>query len=187
MRVISGKNRGTKLVAPEGMTTRPTDDMLKENIFNLIGPIKPESSVLDLFAGSGQIGIEFLSRGAKSAVFVDNNIKAIKSIKQNLEKTKHTDESKVIKSSANSALSRLRGEKFDYIYLDPPYDEKNFLLEVFNIIDKSDIIKIGAEIIIETVKDFSISNVNIIKERVYGKRKVLIIGGNYDSSLSGEF
>ena len=84
MRVISGKNRGTKLVAPEGMTTRPTDDMLKENIFNLIGPIMPESSVLDLFAGSGQIGIEFLSRGAKSVVFVDNNIKAINSIKQNL-------------------------------------------------------------------------------------------------------
>ena len=118
---------------------------------------------------------------------MDNNIKAIKSIKQNLEKTKHTDEAKVIKSSANTALSRLRREKFDYIYLDPPYDEKNFLLEVFNIIDKSDIIKIGTEIIIETVKDFSISNVNIIKERVYGKRKVLIIGGNYDSSLSGEF
>lgn len=187
MRVISGKNRGTKLVAPEGITTRPTDDMLKENIFNLIGPIMPESNVLDLFAGSGQIGIEFLSRGAKSAVFVDNNIKAINSIKQNLEKTKHIEDAKVIKSNVNTVLSRLSGEKFDYIYLDPPYDDKKNLLEVFNIIEKSDIIKLSTEIIIETVKDFSISNVNIIKERVYGKRKVLIIGGNYDSSLSGEF
>lgn len=177
MRVISGEKRGTKLVAPEGFTTRPTDDRLKENIFNLLGPIKKDSCVLDLFAGSGQIGIEFLSRGASECIFIDKNIKAINSIKDNLIKTKYLEKSKIIKSNVKTALSRLESQKFDYIYIDPPYDDIKNLEEVFNIILKSDIINTSTIIIIETIKDFELPYSNILKERDYGKRKIFIVGG----------
>lgn len=177
MRVISGEKRGTKLIAPDGMVTRPTDDRLKENVFNLLGKIKSDSVVLDLFAGSGQIGIEFLSRGASQCFFVDKNIKAIKSIKDNLIKTKYLEKSKIIKSNVKTALSRLESQKFDYIYIDPPYDDIKNLTEVFNIILKSDIIKLSTIIIIETIKGFTLDYENILKEREYGKRKIFIVGG----------
>lgn len=177
MRVISGEKRGTKLTAPDGFTTRPTDDRLKENVFNLLGPIKRDSKVLDLFAGSGQIGIEFLSRGASECFFVDKNIKAINSIKENLEKTKYLEKSKIIKANVKTALTRLESQKFDYIYIDPPYDDIKNLKEVFNIILKSDIIDVSTIIIIETIKDFELEYSNILKERDYGKRKIFIVGG----------
>lgn len=184
MRVISGENRGTKLAAPPGLNTRPTDDRLKENIFNLIGIVEKDTKVLDLFAGSGQIGIEFLSRGSASCVFVDNNIKSVNCIKENIKKTRHVEQSIIMKSDVKNAISKLLGNKFDYIFLDPPYDNKKNLLEVFDIIHKSDIINDRTKIIIETVEDFQIKNANILKERVYGKRKILIIGGSNESDIS---
>ncbi|WP_296254583.1 16S rRNA (guanine(966)-N(2))-methyltransferase RsmD [uncultured Ezakiella sp.] len=186
MRVISGKHRGAKLSAPKGLTTRPTDDMLKENIFNLIGPIKNQSSVLDIFAGSGQIGIEFLSRGSSKVVFIDKNFKAIESINANLEKIKRGDQ-KVFKTDALRYIKSYHGAAFDYVYIDPPYDDKKLLFDVLEFLNKSDIIGNNTKIIIETVEDLneSFENYFVLKSRKYGKRKVIILEVENEGSLSG--
>lgn len=134
MRVISGKCRGTNLVAPEGMETRPTTDRIKETLFNMIAFDLPECQFLDLFSGSGGIGIESLSRGASHAVFVDQGDKAISCIRQNLEKTRLMQSATVMQCSAQQAISKLYGEgkQFDIIFMDPPYaiEELDELLEM---------------------------------------------------------
>lgn len=185
MRVISGKYRGLKLSAPKGLTTRPTDDMLKENIFNLIGPITRESKVLDLFAGSGQIGIEFISRGALEVVFIDKDYSAIKSIESNLNKIDF-DNYKIIKIDAFKYIKNYKGDAFDYIYIDPPYDDKENLKKILEFFNKSDIINSNTCIILETIKSYDekIYEYDIIKMRDYGKRKVIILKVNDESNLS---
>lgn len=123
MRVISGKCRGTHLAAPEGMETRPTTDRIKETLFNMIAFDLPECEFLDLFSGSGGIGIESLSRGAKRAVFVDQGEKALACIRGNLEKTRLTADAKVMGVNALDAIKLLGRNKevFDIIFMDPPY------------------------------------------------------------------
>lgn len=123
MRVISGKCRGTHLLAPEGMETRPTTDRIKETLFNMIAFDLPECEFLDLFSGSGGIGIESLSRGAKRAVFVDQGKKPLTCIKANLEKTRLNQDAEVMGMNVLDAVKTLgrRKEKFDIIFMDPPY------------------------------------------------------------------
>lgn len=123
MRVISGKARGHKLVAPEGLDTRPTTDRIKETLFNIIAPNIYECEFLDLFSGSGSIGIEALSRGAKKAVFVDNGKKALEAIEYNLNHTKLSDNAQIIRTEVLPAIKMLGSEnaKFDIIFMDPPY------------------------------------------------------------------
>ncbi len=122
MRVITGKARGVTLKTPEGMQTRPTTDRVKEAMFSIIHFDIPGAKVLDLFAGTGQLGIEALSRGAKSAVFVDAGEPACRLIRENLKRTRLESEGRVVKSDYLSYLSGCR-EKFDIILLDPPYAE----------------------------------------------------------------
>ena len=123
MRVISGKCRGTHLLAPEGMETRPTTDRIKETLFNMIAFDLPECEFLDLFSGSGGIGIESLSRGAKRAVFVDQGDKALACIRANLEKTRLNQDAEIMGMNALEAVKALgrRKSKFDIIFMDPPY------------------------------------------------------------------
>ena len=123
MRVISGTARGKKLVSLEGLNTRPTLDRVKEALFNIIQFNIADKNVLDLFAGSGAIGIEAISRGAKSATFCDNSIDAIKIIQTNIKNTRSTDKAIVLHKDYSLALKDLakKGNKFDIIYLDPPY------------------------------------------------------------------
>ena len=123
VRVISGKCRGTHLMAPEGMETRPTTDRIKETLFNMIAFDIPECQFLDLFSGSGAIGIESLSRGAKRAVFVDQGDKALACIKGNLEKTKLIGDAQVMGMNVLEAIKVLGRSKavFDIIFMDPPY------------------------------------------------------------------
>lgn len=124
-RVITGKYKGAVLMAPKGDNTRPTTDKVKESLFSMIQMDVPDARVLDLFAGTGQIGIESVSRGAKSAVMVDKAGSAIAMIKRNLEKIHaEKDEAfRVIKAPISSALETLgeEGAQFDIIFLDPPY------------------------------------------------------------------
>lgn len=126
MRVISGTAKGFKLKAPAGLETRPTTDRIKESLFNIIASEIYEINFLDLFSGSGSIGIEALSRGAEKAVFVDNSNESINIIKHNLEFTKLNNKSIIIKSDVYSAINRLNRDniKFDIIFMDPPYKEK---------------------------------------------------------------
>ena len=122
MRIITGRARGTRLVTLEGNNTRPTSERVKEAVFSMIQFDVEGRRVLDLFAGSGQMGLEALSRGALKATFVDNSKAAIGVIGQNVKKTHFEDESEVIFSSAEDYLRRVKGrEKFDLVFIDPPY------------------------------------------------------------------
>ena len=147
MRVISGKARGVQLKTPDGMTTRPTADRVKEALFSIIQFDIPAAKVLDLFGGTGQLGIEALSRGAKSAVFVDAGEPACRLIRENLRKTKLEADATVIRSDYLAYLRHCK-EKFDIIFLDPPYAEV-FLENALNCIAEIDILQSGGIIIAE--------------------------------------
>ena len=123
MRVISGKSRGCKLKAPEGLSTRPTTDRIKESLFNILAPDIYDCRFLDIFSGSGAIAIEALSRGAKEAVLIDSSDKAMAVIRENLTHTKLSDSAETMKSDVFSALKTLssKGRRFDIIFMDPPY------------------------------------------------------------------
>ena len=121
MRVITGSARGCRLKELEGMETRPTTDRVKEGLFNIIQFDIEGRKVLDLFAGTGQLGIECLSRGAASAVFVDRRADAVKLVRENLKATRLSDKARVVSGDSMEFLKSLR-EKFDLIFLDPPYE-----------------------------------------------------------------
>lgn len=125
MRVIAGSARRLLLKTPKGMTTRPTSDQIKETLFNMLMPYLGDIDFLDLFSGSGGIGIEALSRGASKCVFVENNRDAIKCIKENLQNTHFTDKAQICEMDVLSALGRLEGKQtFDIIFMDPPYNNE---------------------------------------------------------------
>ncbi len=147
MRVITGTARGTVLKTPEGMQTRPTADRVKEALFSIINFDVPGARVLDLFGGTGQLGIEALSRGAVSAVFVDELDSACKLIKENLRRTKLEAKGRVVRSDYMAYLKTCR-EKFDIILLDPPYAEV-FLENSLKIISEIDILQSGGIIVAE--------------------------------------
>lgn len=138
MRVITGTARGRKLKTPENYDIRPTTDNVKESIFNIIQFDIEGRRVLDLFAGTGQLGIECLSRGAVSAVFVDRRADAVKLIRENLKVTELTDKARVISGDSMEYL-KTTGEKFDVILLDPPY-EAGLLEPALLAVEKFDIL-----------------------------------------------
>lgn len=123
MRIIAGTARSLPLKTLDGLDTRPTTDRIKETLFNMLQHEVPGAYFLDLFAGSGQIGLEAVSRGAKFAVFVENNKKAAACIEDNIRFTKFTQETKLIQSDVMTALRSMEGKyTFDVIFMDPPYN-----------------------------------------------------------------
>ena len=147
MRVIAGSARGIVLKTPEGMQTRPTIDRVKEALFSIIHFDIPGAKVLDLFGGTGQLGIEALSRGAAAADFVDHSDAACKLIRENLRRTKFETAGKVTRGDYLEYLSRCR-EKYDIIFLDPPYAEV-FLESALKRITEIDILRSGGIIVAE--------------------------------------
>ena len=147
MRVISGKARGVTLKTPEGLQTRPTADRVKEAVFSILQFDLPGTKVLDLFGGTGQLGIEAISRGAKSATFVDASDKACKLIQENLKRCKMEQEGRVLRCDYLEYLSKCR-ETYDIILLDPPYAEA-FLENAIKKISEIDILKSGGIIVAE--------------------------------------
>lgn len=182
MRVISGKARGTKLSSIESLSTRPTLDRVKESLFNIIQNNLKGAVILDLFAGSGQLGIEALSRGADKAYLCDINRDAVKIIKQNLEKTKLKDKAVVINEDYKKALRILNtNEKFDIIFIDPPYKEDISVDSIIDIIHESRLKENGIMIIEtdEIERDLreinKIENIKIIDQRKYGRASLIFI------------
>ena len=181
MRVISGKARRVQLKTVPGMETRPTTDRIKETLFNMLQSQLYDAKFLDLFSGSGAIGIEALSRGAVSAVFVENNGSAVKCILDNLKNTHLSDQAVVLQKDVFNALSQLEkeGRYFDVIFMDPPYNkrlEKQVLekLSSSGMIDADSLIVVEASI--ET--DFSyIDNMQfqILKEKKYKTNKHIFL------------
>ena len=147
MRVITGKARGVQLKTPEGMQTRPTADRVKEALFSIINFDIPGAKVLDLFGGTGQLGIEALSRGAQSAVFVDAREDACKLIRENLKRTKLEQDGRVVRSDYLDYLKRCK-EQYSIIFLDPPYAEV-FLENALKQITEIDILQSDGIIVTE--------------------------------------
>ena len=176
MRVITGTARGVQLKTPEGMLTRPTADRVKEALFSIINFDLPGAAVLDLFGGTGQLGIEALSRGANSAVFVDQREEACKIIRENLRRTKLESQGRVVRSDYLDYLRRSR-EKFDIILLDPPYAEV-FLENALKCITEIDILKTGGIIVaerpVEKELPFEFEGFTRSKDYKYGKTLLTI-------------
>lgn len=147
MRVISGTAKGRKLKEPGGHAIRPTTDMVKESVFNIIQFDIEGRRVLDLFAGTGQLGIEALSRGAASAVFVDESNEALQLVRENIRHMGFEDRATVTKGDAVSFLKH--GGKYDIIFLDPPYDLR-LIEKALGSIFEFDMLKDNGIIICET-------------------------------------
>ena len=157
MRIISGKARGTKLYTLDGTATRPTLDRVKESLFNIIQNDIEDSTVLDLFSGSGAIGLEFLSRGAKRAVLCDSSKDAIKIIKQNVQKTHFEEKVEVYNMEFTKLVERLQNQKFDIIYIDPPYATDFIKISLEKIIEY-ELVNENTKIIVETDDETRILN-----------------------------
>ena len=173
MRVITGSARGRKLKTPENYDIRPTTDNVKESVFNIIQFDIEGRRVLDLFAGTGQLGIECLSRGASSAVFVDQSREAVKIVKENLKACGLTGT--VVQADAMSFL-RTCG-KFDIIFVDPPYDS-DLYESVLNTVNSIDILSDGGIIICESRRERALPEMTAPykkrREYTYGKVKLCI-------------
>ncbi len=177
LRVISGEARGIKLKALKGTNTRPTSDKVKESIFNILAPYIEESRVLDMFSGTGNLGIEAVSRGAASAYLIEKNKKCYDIIKENIYKTKLSDKIKPIIKDIYSALKVLSRaeEKFDIIFMDPPY-LKGFIIPCLEEIMNLDLLNIEGIIVIEhDVEDIlprTRASLVRFKEKKYGTTMV---------------
>lgn len=178
MRVISGIRKGHRLKAPKNMNIRPTEDKTKESLFNILGHIRDDSIILDLFGGSGAIGIEFLSRGAKECYFVDISPKSISLIEENLIHTKLMDRSVIFKRDGIKAIEYFHreGVLFDYIFIDPPFNQHRLLFNVLEAIEKNMILKDDGLIIIEHEKDLPLEDETLGLEKIdyrkYGSKSI---------------
>lgn len=182
MRVISGSARGTTLHSIDDISTRPTLDRVKESLFNIIQNQIEDAIILDLFAGSGAIGIEFLSRGAKKAYFCDKSQKAINMVEKNLEKTKLKDKAVIFNTDYIDCISKISNIEFDIVFLDPPYKE-NFSIKAIEKINENKLLKKGGIIIIETdepereIKEIKNTKIDyeIYDLRKYGRASLIFL------------
>lgn len=179
MRVIAGKAKGTKLNSIDDLSTRPTLDRVKEPLFSIIQNYLEEAYVLDLFAGSGALGIESLSRGSKRATFCDKSYKVIKILKENLQKTKLTEQSIVINQDYKKCLEQLNC-KFDVIFIDPPYkfdigvDAVKRILKL-NLLTEEGIIILETDEEERDIKELENLKIEIYDKRKYGRVKLLFL------------
>lgn len=180
MRIIGGTARGTKLYTLEGENTRPTLDRVKESLFNIIQRDIPQSVFLDLFSGSGAIGLEAVSRGAKKAILCDNSKDAVNIIKKNIEKTHFQDNIELYKLDYETLLKDKIQEKLDIIYIDPPY-KTNYIQNAVNIILEKNLIDEKSIIILETddekriIEQMKNLNINITNQRKYGRANLIFL------------
>lgn len=182
MRVISGTARGTKLNSIDDLSTRPTLDRVKESLFNIIQTRIVDAKVLDLFAGSGAMAIECLSRGAEKAVLCDKQHIAIKMVKQNLERTKFVDKAEVYNVDYKVCLEKLKNEKFDIIFVDPPY-KMNIAVDSIKRIIELDLLAKDGIIVLETddekreLEGLEKLEIDVHDVRKYGRVKLLFLHG----------
>lgn len=174
-RVVAGTCRGTILEAPKGEATRPTTDKVKEALFSSIQMRVTESAFLDIFSGTGQMAIEALSRGAESAVLIDQAARSIEVIRKNLEKTHLQEKAAVVKGAFAEGLKRLgkEGKQFDIIFMDPPYamagkfaKEASTLIKEYNLLRKDGIFIVESDS--NTLIQENVTNMTFLKSCKYG-------------------
>ncbi len=177
MRIVAGKAKGTKLGSISGLRTRPTGDRVKEALFNILGPSIEGSAFLDLYAGSGGMGLEALSRGADLVVWIDSNPACTAQIKTNLQKTR-LEGGVIYNHDVFRKLLQLEGEgqQFDYIFLDPPY-EQGLVTKTLEYLAGLNVLKKNGVIIAEASKKeeapLDVSNLCLKREQRYGDTKLL--------------
>ena len=178
MRVVSGERRGKKLLAPEGLDTRPTTDRVKEAVFDIIQFKVKDKHILDLFAGSGQMGIEALSRGAYSCVFCEQDKKAVAVIQKNVAACGFDERSEIVCGDALSLLAKSGKNRFGIIFIDPPY-ESDLTEKALSKICALDLLSEDGIIICETPRGKAVKGVaapyTIKKEYNYGKTSVVTV------------
>lgn len=178
MRIIAGSARGARLKAPKGLLTRPTSDRVKESLFSILGARVRGRHVLDLFAGTGSLGLEALSRGAEDAVFVDRATSAV--IEANAAHTHFTELSRIMRCDVFTALTHLAAEdtRFDLVFCDPPYG-KGLWERTLGVLDASRLLRDDALVVAEcggeerTVPP--LSSLSLVREAAYGKTTRILI------------
>lgn len=187
MRIVSGKYGGIRLTPVKSDKTRPTTDKVKESLFSMTGPYYQGGNFLDLFAGSGAVGIEAVSRGMDSAVLVDRQYQAIKAIKENIAKIHAEDRFEVIKGNAEVILKQLAedGVKFDMVFLDPPYKLQK-ITETLSKLKSLQLLNDGATVICETDNHTELPDeldgFQAVKQKNYGLTNLTI----YDYQAGNE-
>lgn len=188
MRIIAGSARGRTLFAPKGLHTRPTQDYVRESLFNIIRRDVPDAQVLDLFAGSGALALEALSRGAASAVLADRSRQAIECIRRNAETLGFAEQAAILHGDWRAVLERMpiSGHRFSLVFLDPPYDLIQYA-EIAELLRARRLLVDEALIVIEHQKDviLKLSPFFIPKDcRIYGDTAITLFtftsGGNSD-------
>ncbi len=171
MRIIAGEKRGAKLFAPEDKFIRPTTDRVKESLFGILQFVIADTNVMDLCCGSGNLGLEALSRGAESATFIDIDEKSIELLNKNIDKLGYQEKSAVIKSDSRQALKELslKQKQFDYILFDPPYNDLTLYKDIIEYVLQNKLLTKDGALIVEHgakyIKD------PVIEERMYDMRK----------------
>ena len=175
MRIISGNNRGAKLYTLEGLDTRPTLDRVKEPLFSIIASSIPDGIILDLFSGSGALGLESVSRGAKKSYLCDFSKDAINIINKNVQKLRVENNVQVDNLSYEKALDKYKNIKFDIVFLDPPYKDL-IINEIIDLLIKKELLNEKALIICEMDKreEYVNEQTALLKEKKYGDKMVLI-------------
>jgi len=180
IKIIAGKNRGNILKTKEGITTRPTLNRIRENLFNIIRDKVPGAKVLDVFAGSGAIGIEALSRGALETTFIELDNDAYNILKENIVKTNNLKNSKLFKGDYRNFLKN-SSENYDIIYVDPPYHLKAYE-EVLSLIGSKNLLADNGIIIVEAKKDTIIPSETLdfkcYRDVIYGNTKIKFYNKN---------
>mgnify|MGYP005989648159 FL=1 len=184
MRIISGTFRGKKILEPKDIKTRPLKDLTKESIFNILNHSNKfkinleDSNILDLFSGVGSFGIECLSRGVKSVIFVENYNGVLPVLKKNLQNLKSIENYKVIEKDINNGkIFETLDKKFDIVFMDPPYKDKNLNLllenlENIKILNKNGIVVIHRH---KNEQDMIPKNFKVIEEKRYGLSKIIFL------------
>lgn len=178
MRIIAGKHKRMMLYTLEGTTTRPMMDRMKESIFNTIGPFFEGGIALDLFAGSGALGLEALSRGVEFTYFVELDKEALEIVKKNVLKAKESSNSSILNMDYLDALKKFKdsNQKFDFIFLDPPYKLK-VINEIIEALIKDDLLKDKALIVCQAMKkevSLEVKGLEVLKNKSFGHSEVII-------------
>jgi 16S rRNA (guanine966-N2)-methyltransferase len=174
MRIITGTLKGRRLVTPKGMSLRPTSDRVKESMFNILGVEIKDKTILDLFSGTGNLGIEALSRGAKRVIFVEKNREAIRLIQRNLFACQMEDRSELLLKEVHQAIGFLKGkgERFDLIFMDPPY-EKGLIRKTMEVLGTVKIYHEDSILVIEHNRREPLSDIsdswNLLRQRRIGE------------------